>query len=242
MADKEDWAGPRPLRVATIVSFALAHGIVSNQVVPATGLVPLAFSAGVGIALLRPRYGRTPHPAAIFAADVVLAAALIAVLVLTWITAPHSRDAGLSMLASYATVPLLASLYVETPRSYAFPASLTLYSRSLIHLFLAVRAVYVGLALDSLTQWLAWQVLPPDCPNCQHHLRPPFPSFPWLRRSDDEEQARLLVDDQDGRYRDDDSTHVPAPPVAEEVTRKDRKGKGTSPAAAGASDSTPWDT
>ena len=48
-----------------------------------------------------------------------------------------------------------------------------------------------------------------------------------------------MVDDEAGRYRDDeDSTHIPEPPVAEEVTRKDRKGKATSPTAGS---STPWD-
>ena len=116
MAAKEDWAGPRSLRVATILSFipafplCLAHGIVSNEVVPAFGLLPLSLSSGLGIALLRARSSGVPHAAAIFAADTVLAAGLMVVLVFTWIIAPHSRDAGLSMLASYATMPLIISL------------------------------------------------------------------------------------------------------------------------------------
>jgi hypothetical protein len=123
MADQEDWAGPRPLRLATILSFApafplcVAHGVVSHHAVPAVGLVPLAASAGVGIALLSRQSDRKLHPAAVLAADSVLAAALMVVLVFTWIEAPRSRDAGLSMLASYATMPLIVSLYVDIPQA-----------------------------------------------------------------------------------------------------------------------------
>jgi hypothetical protein len=118
MADEQDWAGPRPLRLTTILSFlpafplCLAHGIVSHAPVPAVGLVPLAVSAAVGIALLQRR--KPTHPAAICAADLVLAAGLMVVLVFTWITAPRSHHGGLSMLASYATIPLLVNLCVPS--------------------------------------------------------------------------------------------------------------------------------
>jgi peptidoglycan/LPS O-acetylase OafA/YrhL len=111
-----DWAGPRPLRLATVLSFVpafplcLAHGVASHTPVPAVGLVPLAFSAGLGVALLGKHLA---HPAAIFGADIVLATSLMIVLVFTWIESPMSGNAGLSMLASYATIPLLVSLYVS---------------------------------------------------------------------------------------------------------------------------------
>ncbi len=96
MAEEEqqhDWVGPRPLRQTTVVSFipafplCLAHGILSRSPVPAVGLVPLAVSAASGIALLSGA-GTRSHPSAIFAGDLVLAAALIVVLVFTWIAAP----------------------------------------------------------------------------------------------------------------------------------------------------------
>ncbi|KAI1647075.1 uncharacterized protein F4817DRAFT_115714 [Daldinia loculata] len=103
------------------------------------------------------------HPILIFAVDTILAAALMVVLVFTWIDSSSSstNSAESVMLAAYATIPLLINF--------------------LIHLFLAVREFSRGLAIPGLTQYLAWQAVPPDCPNCGHQLRPDAPpSMPWL--------------------------------------------------------------
>lgn len=51
----------------------------------------------------------------------------------------------------------------------------------MIHLYLAVREFSRGLAIPGLTQYLAWQAVPPDCPDCGHRLRPNAPPrMPWL--------------------------------------------------------------
>jgi len=251
MADDEeqpqhDWAGPKGLRLATVASFVpafplcLAHGITSGAVVPAVGLVPLAASAGIGIALLTGR-AQALHPSGIFAADFVLAGSLMVVLVFTWIIEPRGRDAGLAMLASYATMPLIANLYVggADPRPgetyYGMRVANHLSAAcSLIHFYLATRAVYIGLALDSLVQWMAWQAVPPDCPNCHTRLRPSLPQFPWFRRSNGE-YTPLLVNDEENRYHDEEEGQGPTfQPSVEDVIRKDRKGK------ASAGESTQW--
>lgn len=49
------------------------------------------------------------HPVTVFAFDLVLAATCMVVLVFTWID--HGRRYNMSMLAAYATMPLLLSLY-----------------------------------------------------------------------------------------------------------------------------------
>ncbi|KAF3057194.1 hypothetical protein GL218_06162 [Daldinia childiae] len=106
------------------------------------------------------------HPILVFAVDTILAAALMVVLVFTWIDSSggSTNSAESAMLAAYATIPLLVNF--------------------LIHLFLAVREFSRGLALPGLTQYLAWQAVPPDCPNCGHQLRPDAPpSMPWLNEA-----------------------------------------------------------
>src|SRR5688572_22233153 len=88
-----DWAGPRLLRMATAIAFVpafplcVAHGALSHQVVPAVGLIPLALSASAAIYLGRPqsRNEKLGHPAVIFGADTVLAAALMVTLTFTWV-------------------------------------------------------------------------------------------------------------------------------------------------------------
>ncbi|KAI1806513.1 hypothetical protein F4811DRAFT_510262 [Daldinia bambusicola] len=103
------------------------------------------------------------HPFLVFAVDSILAAALMVVLVFTWIdsSSGSTNSAETAMLAAYATIPLLINF--------------------LIHLSLAVRELSRGLAIPRLTQYLAWQAVPPDCPNCGHQLRPDAPPrMPWL--------------------------------------------------------------
>ncbi|KAI0149665.1 hypothetical protein F4776DRAFT_602715 [Hypoxylon sp. NC0597] len=188
----------------------LAHGVISSSPAPAVGLVPLAFSAGTGVfilsrhsekkqQLLEPERGDggeeeeeqepepeeertqeiepsqsdapTPtaarsHPILVFAIDTILAAALMVVLVFTWIdsSSGSTNSAESAMLAAYATMPLLINF--------------------LIHLYLAVREFSRGLAIPGLTQYLAWQVVPPDCPDCGRRLRPDAPpSMPWVEET-----------------------------------------------------------
>ncbi|KAI0380241.1 hypothetical protein F5Y04DRAFT_257772 [Hypomontagnella monticulosa] len=209
-------ADARTLRIVTAATFlpafplCLAHGVVSNSPAPAVGLVPLAFSAGVGVFLVsrqaakrqqlpepergdgseeiqaqQPEQGQegdredtrqppetshtltpTPtqtHPILVFVVDTILAAALMIVLVFTWIdsSSGSTNSAESAMLAAYATMPLLVNF--------------------LIHLYLAVRELSRGLAIPGLTQWVAWQAVPPDCPDCGRRLRPDAPPRPpWL--------------------------------------------------------------
>lgn len=162
-------ADSRTLRIVTATTFlpafplCLAHGVVSHSPTPAVGLVPLAFSASVGIFLIsrqsaekqpisepergdgveegqeqeqgdeqvegqergqenaeRPQVtsdALTPtptrnHPILVFTVDTVLAAALMVVLVFTWIdsSSGSTNSAETAMLAAYATMPLLVNL------------------------------------------------------------------------------------------------------------------------------------
>lgn len=143
-------AASRPLRILAVASFipsfalCIAHGVLSHKPVPAVGLVPQAVSVVTSIALLRIRShapdadvesiesgGRSAfsiralltHPIVVFVHDIILAAALMIVLVFTW--THHGRSASLSMLAAYATLPILTSLYVP-PRPSSPPRSLVL--------------------------------------------------------------------------------------------------------------------
>lgn len=129
----------RRLRVALVASFlvafplCIAHGVKSNSPVPAVGLVPLGTSAAAALFFLlyRPRRSEDEgagesadraaeetednelslearRPILVFLLDAAHAVALIVVLVFTWI---HPRKTpALSMLAAYATIPLLVAL------------------------------------------------------------------------------------------------------------------------------------
>lgn len=129
-------AAARPLRILAVASFVpsfalcIAHGVLSHKPVPAVGLIPQAFSVATSIALLRAGRSNSQdadaesigsaqhggfsiralltHPILVFLHDVILAAALMIVLVFTW--THHGRSASLSMLAAYATLPILTSL------------------------------------------------------------------------------------------------------------------------------------
>ncbi|KAF5013608.1 hypothetical protein FDECE_413 [Fusarium decemcellulare] len=232
----------RTFRLVAIASFlpafplCLAHGILSHNPVPAVGLVPLAFSASSAVFLLRRHANddhdglarKLSHPVLVFVLDVILAAAFMVVLVFTWIG--KGRSASLSMLAAYATMPLLVNF--------------------LLHLLLALEAFYSGLAIHSLVQWLAWRTLPPDCPNCNHRLRPDFPELPWLERLRQRRRGgytALFVDDEH-RYHDDedeealdraniaaeqaeqaDAPHDVQPEAVEVRKKNSRKSKTTTP-------------
>ncbi|OTB04783.1 hypothetical protein M426DRAFT_11150 [Hypoxylon sp. CI-4A] len=103
------------------------------------------------------------HPILVFAIDSVLSAALMVVLVFTWIDSSEgsTSSAESAMLAAYSTVPILINFFV--------------------HIYLAVCELFRGLAITGLTQYLAWQVVPPDCPDCGRRLRPYAPPrMPWV--------------------------------------------------------------
>ncbi|KAI1852682.1 hypothetical protein JX266_002223 [Neoarthrinium moseri] len=255
------------LRIIAAASFLpafpllLAHGVVSHSPVPATGLVPLAFSAGTSLFLVLRQNTKhsggsnhvdeetaqdehtdsSPdadlHPFLVFGVDVVLSAALLIVLVFSWLQSTHFNE-QLATLAAYATIPLLVNFF--------------------IHLYLAVRSFSTGLALHDLTQWLAWQVVPADCPDCGHRLRPSSaPTIPWLesarrlklpavpnvkaprwkapawlpKRS--QSYAPLLADDEHERYTDEPeeggpSTRVEEPAEVAVVGKRDKKAKDVS--------------
>lgn len=229
MADSET---PYPrvhssLRTLTTLSFlpafplCVAHGVLAHLPAPAVGLVPLAVSAAGSVVLIRST--TAPHPVAVFFFDLGTAAACMVVLVFTWVT--KEGTPGLSMLAAYATIPLLFNF--------------------LIHFFLALESIYTGLAIHSLVQWIAWRALPPDCPHCNHHLRSDFPVFPWMTRLRQSRMpyADLFVDESE-RYNDEEAplidedhiTYTPQP-EAVEVRRKDRKSNAVAPSSSSAESS-----
>ncbi|KND91310.1 hypothetical protein TOPH_04095 [Tolypocladium ophioglossoides CBS 100239] len=212
----------------------LVHGILSHHPVPAVGLVPQAVSAVAAALLLRVRRTGDADEEAAEAEEeddernaireglthpvtVFVADAVLAaslMVVLVFTWTTHAGSASLSMLAAFT------------------------------HLFLALHALYDGLAVHGLIQWAAWRAVPPDCPNCNTRLRPSLPEFPWLRRfrrRGDVEYAPVLVDDAE-RYRDEPADAAGEPiraeqPEAVEVRSKDRRGKG---AAAASDEGTPW--
>lgn len=60
-------------------------------------------------------YRKATIPPAVFLLDVILAISAMLVLVYTWITPQHGRwrdRVGLAVLGAYATMPIIASLYV----------------------------------------------------------------------------------------------------------------------------------
>lgn len=115
-------------------------------------------------------------------------------------------------------------------------------SRS-IHILFSLRALYLGLALDDVTKWVALQAAPADCPNCHHNLRPSFPALPWFRRSRRGGEFAPRFVDEDNRYRDEIedgagvSGHGSSDPLPDAVKVRS-KGKATTPAALA---DAPWD-
>jgi len=96
---------------------------------------------------------------------------------------------------------------------------------------MSLRAIHIGLALDQVAQWVAFQAVPPDCPNCNHSLRPAFPTLPWFSRPFSEYTRLFVNNDEESRYRDEEEEHsvvAAEVPEAVEVTKKDRKGKSVS--------------
>ncbi|KAF4453481.1 hypothetical protein F53441_3866 [Fusarium austroafricanum] len=190
-------ASHRTLRLVAIASFlpafplCLVHGILSKDAAPAVGIIPCAFTLSGNLILLRiqgsddPLAQQISRPVPVFVFDVILAAAYMSVLVSTWVMQAHF--ASLSMLAAYATMPLLVNFFT--------------------HLLLAIQSFYTGLAIHSVVQWIAWRALPPNCPQCDHRLRSDFPKLPWLehlRPRRQRDYSALFVDDEN-RYHDEEN-------------------------------------
>ncbi|KAJ3472620.1 hypothetical protein NLG97_g10842 [Lecanicillium saksenae] len=99
------------------------------------------------------------HPFLIFAFDIAVATGIMVVLVYTWRSS--SKSAALSMLAAYATIPLMLSF--------------------ISHVALAFAALWDGLAIHGHIKWAASRAIDSDCPNCSHSLWPDRPTMPWSR-------------------------------------------------------------
>lgn len=55
---------------------------------------------------------------------------------------------------------------------------------SLIHVYFSVRSLSAGLALYDLTQYFALQIVPAECPHCEHRIRPTsLPRIPWFHQA-----------------------------------------------------------
>lgn len=267
------------LRIVSILTFlpafplCVAHGVLSHHSVPAVGLVPLVFSASGAIFLLRRRAVRhddeegssfaakASHPVLVFVCDIILATALMVVLVFTWIAPGGSPS--LSMLAAYATIPLLVNLYISpakllelivanAPSQYHPPPP-------------RPRGILLRPRHPQPRPVARLAHPPPDCPHCHERLRPSFPELPWLERIRERRQRRrddytaLFIDDEH-RYRDEEQgeapvqepehdivreeeeEHSPPSPVAVEVRRKkDRKNKTTTTTPPSTEDApSPW--
>ena len=101
----------------------LAHGIASRDAFPALGLAPLGASTLLGALLLyRDQVAAIGSPVQalsttnVFFADVLLAAALLAMLIPSWIFLTRFwtyNNNSLVMLGTYGTVFMMTNLYVS---------------------------------------------------------------------------------------------------------------------------------
>ncbi|KAK6949623.1 hypothetical protein Daesc_009706 [Daldinia eschscholtzii] len=181
-------ADSRTLRIVTVATFlpafplCLAHGVVSGSPAPAVGLVPLAFSAGAGI-FLNSRQSRNKKPSPEPSPEPELEQGDVgeSALEQEYERGPETEDTQQSREGS-SDAPASAPASKSTPTHPILVFAVdTILAAALIHLFLAVREFSRGLAIPGLTQYLAWQAVPPDCPNCGHQLRPDAPPrMPWL--------------------------------------------------------------
>ncbi|KAJ5605176.1 hypothetical protein N7510_010330 [Penicillium lagena] len=158
----------RPLRIASVASFliafplCIAHGVLSHSTAPAVGLVPLGTSASAALWFLLRRPRRSDNEAAGESAD-------------------SSGDQTTEHIAE-SRRPILV-FFVDTIHAVALMVVLVF---TWIHIRrkgnAALSAFYTGFAIRDLMQYLAWQTVPPDCPNCSHRLRPASrPSIPWFQ-------------------------------------------------------------
>ncbi|OCK92433.1 uncharacterized protein K441DRAFT_640011 [Cenococcum geophilum 1.58] len=188
-----------PLHILTIFTFVpafpllLAHGIVSGEVVPAVGIVPLAGSAAFSAFLLYKEKRRESddapvlRPSIILAIDAFLAACIITVLIFTWLIVPGEWGRGnWVMLATYGTFPLLANLSIHT-----------------FEVFRAVAALLYRPTLDV-------------CPHCNHSLRD---SPKRTRRHGNSKTNYSLLVAEGGEYHDDEEGEASAASRSEAAAR-----------------------
>lgn len=105
-----------PLAISTVAGITLLRHKNKLQAQSADGHEGGAAAAGhseigaveSGIAELDSFGDKITHPLAVFAFDIAIAASIMVVLVYTWKSS--STSASLSMLAAYATIPLMLSL------------------------------------------------------------------------------------------------------------------------------------
>jgi hypothetical protein len=113
---------PHTLRALSILTFPpaflllLIQGIISSRVLPALGILPLFFSSAFAVLLLANERkcgcqssGLSGTPIHLVF-DVLLGAALLVLLILTWVFLPHHYDGGMVMLGTYGTNFLVFNL------------------------------------------------------------------------------------------------------------------------------------
>ncbi|KAM3436048.1 hypothetical protein MY4824_004526 [Beauveria thailandica] len=129
------------------------------------------------------------HPFLVFAFDIAIAAGIMVVLVYTWRSS--SNSAALSMLAAYATIPLILSF--------------------ISHVALAFAALWDGLAIHGHIKWAASRAIDSDCPNCSHGLWPERPTMPWsryIKKQTPAPYASVFADGAQSYHSEDDDDHI----------------------------------
>ena len=127
--------GDRALRLASIFAWIpafallLPHRINTGRVLPVLGIAPITFSAVTGIFHVA---GRAKSRTAYRLMDLFCASFLISVLIPSFVALAEYNNygrwcmAGIIMLGSYGTVPLMMSLYVLVQTTRALLVSLTI--------------------------------------------------------------------------------------------------------------------
>ncbi|KAJ2981608.1 hypothetical protein NQ176_g1928 [Zarea fungicola] len=211
-----------PLAISTVAGITLLRHKNKLQAQSADGQEGSAAGAAGGhneigavesvIAELDPVGDRITHPLAVFAFDIAIAASIMVVLVYTWKSS--STSASLSMLAAYATIPLMLSF--------------------ISHVALAFSALWDGLAIHGHIKWAASRAIDSDCPNCSHSLWPDRPTMPWSRffqgRNQSAAYTPLFADGAESYHSDDDAIRgFAAEPEAVDVRpKKNGRNKPTS--------------
>lgn len=166
-----------------------------------------AAEAGAGGSPKAPRVLTEDYPIVVFIVDTLLAVALFAVLVLTWVSEARRRGGGrFGMLAAYGTLPIMLNGYVVSAMRTADVCSVGSRSSllssmsprcdqtrltpspkpttSAIHTYLSLVSLNHGLALPHVYHWAAARAgAPAECPQCAYPLHPRFPAFPWFRNT-----------------------------------------------------------
>ncbi|CEJ88831.1 hypothetical protein VHEMI04859 [[Torrubiella] hemipterigena] len=103
--------------------------------------------------------GKLTHPFTVFVFDTLMSATIMAILVYTW--RAGSRSVIFSMLAAYATIPLMVAF--------------------ISHATLAFSELYHGFAVHGFAKWVASKAVDSHCPKCSHPIQPEMPEVPWFK-------------------------------------------------------------